>query len=257
VYWIRRFVVLAVLAVVVGTGYGVVGSLADAWRGAGSPQLVTTTGAEVSVTPEPTAEPTGRPTSHQSESRRAPSADPGAASKTTRDSLPEPEGECPDEDVVVEPHVADAHVGAPIRIVLEVSTRTTPACTWEVSPDSVFLKVLRGGEGSEMVWSSQQCPELVPTASIVARQQQAAEVVVSWSGQMSDPGCTDQPAWVHAGEFRAVSVARGAVKPREEVFELQKAVPEVVVVPPAPSGDPTGDPSEDPSEDPSDGSDAG
>jgi hypothetical protein len=145
--------------------------------------------------------------------------------------------------------VTDAHVGAPIRIVLEVSTRSTPACTWEVSPDSVFLKVLRGDDGSEVVWSSQQCPDLVPTAQVVARQQQAAEVVVSWSGQMSDPGCTDQPAWVHTGTYRAVSVARGAVKPREEQFDLEKAVPKVVEVRPTPTDGPSGAPTESPEPD--------
>jgi hypothetical protein len=233
-------VLLAVLAVVIGTGYELVGSLAGSWRQDGGRELVAT-GAEAAATPQP--DPTLQPT---------PTAEPSAParpdreprSRAARAALPEPEGECPDADVVVAPHVTDAHVGEPIRIVLEVSTRSTPACTWQVSPDSVFLKVLRGSDGSEVVWSSQQCPEQVPTAEVVARQEQAAEVVVSWSGQMSDPGCTDQPAWVHAGDFRAVSVARGAVKPREESFVLEKAVPEVVVESPIPSGDPSADPTD-------------
>ncbi len=247
VYWVRRLVLLAVLAVVLGTGYGLVRALADSWPGEGPPERVTTTGAEVAARPDPigpTAEPSAtgpRPDS---------SDDRGSSAGAAREPLPEPDGECPDEDVVVRPHVADAHVGSPIRIVLEISTRSTPACTWEVSPDSVFLKVLRADEASEVVWSSQHCPELVPTAQVVARAEQAAEVVVSWSGQMSDLGCTDQPAWVHAGEFRAVSVARGAVKPKDEVFELDKAVPEVVVVTPTPTPHPTESPAEDPAESP-------
>jgi hypothetical protein len=248
VYWVRRLVLLAVLAVVLGTGFGLVGPLVgplvDSLPGGGGHELVTTTGAEVEVTPGP-ADPATGPSAAPSPEPSA--ADRGSRSRVAREPLPEPDGECADEDVVVAPHVADAHVGAPIRIVLQVSTRSTPACTWEVSPDSVFLKVLRGDEGSEVVWSSQQCPALVPTAQVVARQEQAAEVVVSWSGQMSDPGCTDLPAWVHAGEFRAVSIARGAVKPRDEVFELEKAVPEVVVVPPAPTPTPTPTPTDTPS----------
>ncbi len=245
VYWVRRLVLLAVLAVVLGTGYSLVGALAGSLSADGGTELATTTGAEVEVTPRPvdptvdaTTGPTTGPTADPS---RGPNGDRGSRSRAGRKPLPEPEGECPDEDVVVAPHVAEAHVGEPIRIVLEVSTRSTPACTWEVSPESVFLKVLRGDEGSEQVWSSQQCPDLVPTAPVVARRQQAAEVVVSWSGQLSDPGCTDQPGWVHAGLFRAVSVARGAVEPVEEVFELEKAVPEVVVVPPTPTSNPDGD----------------
>jgi hypothetical protein len=237
-------VLLAVLAVVLGTGYGLVGSLVGTWPEGAGPQLVTRTGAEVEVTSRAEAQPVDPPptTSSSATPAQEPSRDRSSQPRKGRQPLPEPEGECPDADVVVRPHVGEAHVGAPIRIVLRVSMRSTPACTWEVSPDSVFLKVLR--DDDEVVWSSQQCPDQVPTAQVVARQRRAAEVVVSWSGQMSDPGCTDLPAWVHTGEFRAVSIARGAVTPQDEVFELEKAVPEVVVVTPTPTPTSTSEPTE-------------
>ena len=253
VYWVRRLVLLLVVAVVLGTGYGLVAALADAWRGRGGPTLVTTTGAEASPTPTPepsaASSPTASPPSSQATDGRRP------RQRVTEEPLPEPEGVCPDVDVVVEPRVTEAHVGAPIRIVLEISTEATPACTWEVSPESVFLKVVRGGDSGEVVWSSQHCPAAMPTAQVVARREQAAEVVVSWSGRISDPECSTVSGWVLPGRYEAVSVARGAVTPLEEEFRLRKAVPEVVVAPtptPTPSADATDgtEPDADPSADP-------
>ena len=239
VYWVRRLVLLLVVAVVLGTGYGLVAALADAWRERGGPTLVTTTGAEASLTPtpqpSPASSPTASPSSDATDGRRP-------RQRVTEEPLPEPEGVCPEADVVVEPRVTEAHVGEPIRIVLEISTEATPACTWEVSPDSVFLKVVRGGDSGEVVWSSQHCPAAMPTAQVVARQKQAAEVVVSWGGRISDPECSTLSGWVLPGRYEAVTVARGAVTPLEEEFRLRKAVPEVVTAPtPTPTTIPSAD----------------
>jgi hypothetical protein len=146
--------------------------------------------------------------------------------------------------------VDGAHLGDPIQIVLEVSTRSTPACTWEVAPDSVFLKVTRGaGSADQVVWSSQECPRLMPTAQVVARRQTPAEVVVSWSGRKSDPDCSDVAGWVHTGSYQATAVARGAVTPLEQDFEI--AAPKTLVVPspsPTPSRKPSNEASNGPSE---------
>ena len=131
VYWVRRLVLLLVVAVVLGTGYGLVAALADAWRGRGGPTLVTTTGAEASPTPTPQPSPASAPDSSPTASPSADATDDRRPrQRVTEEPLPEPEGVCPDAEVVVEPHVTEAHVGAPIRIVLEISTETTPACTW-------------------------------------------------------------------------------------------------------------------------------
>ncbi len=260
-YWVRRLVLLIVLAIVVGTGYGLVTALSAAWQDGGERPVATPASAEVTAggsvqEPSPTGSPSESPTSPLPTDPPNPTDPPdstgptGSRTEASREPLPEPEGVCPDEDVVVRPSVTDAHVGEPIRVVLEVSTQTTPACTWQVSPGTVFLKISRGGQG-DVVWSSQQCPALMPTVQVVARQSQAAEVVVSWSGQMSDEDCSDQARWVLPGNYRAESVARGAVEPLEERFELQEAVREPVTEVPTLSGTPSGTPSESPSESPS------
>ena len=254
VYWVRRLVLLAVLAVVVGTAYGAVQALAGAWSRAGAPDVATPASAELANDTDGAAEPGAAPSTGPSPTGSPEEADEEASgegaeeaadreretSRARRDRLPAPEGVCPDADVLVQPRVPEARLGEPIRIVLEVSTASTPACTWEVGPDSVFLKVTRVTEDAEgQVWSSQQCTDLMPTAQVVARREKPAEIVVSWSGRMSDPECSRLAGWVRAGSFRAVSVARGAVTPLEEDFIIEEAVPEIVVEPsPLPTDEP-------------------
>ena len=246
VYWVRRLVVLVVLAVVAGVGYSVVDALVGAWSRAGERQVATPTSAEAALGSGPSTSSTAAsPTP-------SPMTDQRSRTRKARGALPEPDGVCADSDVLVAPRVPGARLNEPIRIVLEVSTRSTPACTWDVSAESVFLKVLRRAEPEEVVWSSQQCPGLMPTAEVVARQQQAAEVVVSWSGQKSDPECSRTAGWVNAGPFRAVSVARGAVTPLEDDFRVAGAAPQIVVEPspePEPTDEPTDEPTEEPTED--------
>ena len=259
VYWVRRLVLLTVLAVVVGTAYGVVDALAGAWTRDEESDMAAPASAEVATSrtgaeDRPAATPSATPSATRPPEEGAGKA-PGerrSGARAARERLPEPDGVCPDSDVLVRPRVHEARLGEPIRIVLEVSTASTPACTWEVSPDSVFLKVTRLTEESEVqVWSSQQCPDLLPTAQVVARQEKAAEVVVSWSGRMSDPDCSRNAGWVRAGSFRAVSVAGGAVTPLEEDFSIDEAVPEVVV---EPSPLPTDEPGDESSGQPGEGS---
>ena len=250
VYWVRRLVLLAVLAVVVGTAYGVVGALGGAWSRFGAPDVAVPASAELTtetdgaagtgaVEPSTGPSPTGPPTEAAEEAAEE-AADRRAERRAGRDRLPAPDGVCTDADVLVQPRVPEARLGEPIRIVLEVSTRSTPACTWEVGPDSVFLKVTRLTEDSEAhVWSSQHCPGLVPAAQVVAREEKAAKVVLGWSGRMSDPECSRLAGWVREGSYRAVAVAGGAVTPLEEDFVIEAAVPEVVVEPsPLPTDEP-------------------
>ena len=56
--------------------------------------------------------------------------------------LPQPEGACDPSDVLVTPSITDAHVAQPVRIVLEVTSLQSPACTFRVAPDTVVLRLL-------------------------------------------------------------------------------------------------------------------
>ncbi len=79
--------------------------------------------------------------------------------------LAPPSGECRDDDVSVLPTVPRAWAGGPIVIRLQL-TGTQPACTFEVSPESLVVKI---ASGEDRIWSSQDCPQTIHEAEVVVR----------------------------------------------------------------------------------------
>jgi hypothetical protein len=216
VYWVRRLLVLTVLGAVAGALVLGIGSLLDG-RGGGREAAV-----PVGSTPRPsepaptTAATTGSPSASGSPAAGSPSPE------VRRTLPPRPEGPCDPEDVIVTPEVEDAHVNRPIVIRLMLTTLESEACTFEVSPETVFLAVT--SEDGAPVWASQDCPEAVPTEDVVPRRDEAAVVEVVWSGQESDSACTRATDWALAGVYTATAVARGSVTPIDVGFLLGHAV---------------------------------
>ena len=88
--------------------------------------------------------------------------------------LAEPEGICADRDVAVTPDGAQAgRRRARSRFALELRTIATPACTWQVSPDTLTVKITSGDDD---IWTSQDCPRAVPSEDVVVRNNVGTEV---------------------------------------------------------------------------------
>ena len=223
VYWFRRVLVLGVaLALVFG-----IAKLLETTGGDSGIDTATPVVSTPSATPsavDPSASPQERLTRKQRQAERK------------RDRLPQPTGPCAEDDVRVNPSVIGAHAGGEIEIVLEVSTAEADACTWEVSPESVFLTV--AGE-SGVLWSSQECTDVIPVETVVARRERADRVSVTWNGKESDEGCTDSTLWVEEGLYSATAVARGSVTPLDTEFVIQGAVARTVTKTPTPTPTPT------------------
>lgn len=139
-----------------------------------------------------------------------------------KDALAKPSGPCLDSDVVVTPDVVEPYVGRP-EVVLQLTTVESEACTWDVTPHSVFL-VISDEKGP--LWSSQDCPSAIPTEEVVVRRELAAEVEIAWNGKQSDRDCSEATDWVWPGQYVATAVARGAVTPVEVEFEMTRKVVE-------------------------------
>ena len=170
----------------------------------------------------------------------APTAAPTTRAKhkpSKRKPLAQPDGPCAPEDVLITPRLPDPHAGAPVTIVLLLTTQKSEACTFEVDPESVFLTV-SADDGP--IWSSQDCPSAIPTTSVVARRERAARVVVTWHGRESDPTCARSTPWVLAGEYVASAVARGSVSPIDVGFVLLPAERATVTITPTPTETPKG-----------------
>jgi hypothetical protein len=136
----------------------------------------------------------------------------------------EPSGPCPDADVLVTPTVPDPVAGRDVAIVLNLQMGTTEACSWQVSADSVTLKIYAGADD---VWSSRECPGVIPTQEVVIRREVATPVTVLWSSKRSDEYCTDRTAWALPGVY-GVAAAAFEGEPTDVAFELKAPVAAVV-----------------------------
>ena len=229
VYWFRR---VLVLAVAFGLVFGIA-RLLGATSGE-DPEKV----AQVAA-PQPTdsgaASPTPSADAQQEAEPRAESKA-RAKEKRKRQRLPEPNGPCLDSDVVVTPLIRTQPAGQRVRVVLQVGTLESPACSWEVSPDSVFVTI--ASEDLGMLWTTQHCLEAVPTADVVARKEKPARVAFPWDGRESDEECSGTAPWVTSGSYLAEAAARGSTEVQEAVFVLGPAATPTITVTPTPTAKP-------------------
>jgi len=156
-----------------------------------------------------------------------------AKDKKVREPLAMPTGPCPDNDVKVEPVLLkDAYAGSDVRLSMELTTFDSPACNWEVSPDSLVVKLT---SGSDRIWTSQECPATVPTESVVLRDSQPVVVDVIWNGRRSDPDCSRTTSWAEPGYYHVTTAAMGS-EPEDKQFQLRPPAP--VTITPSPTAEP-------------------
>jgi hypothetical protein len=233
VYWFRRLLVLAV-------AFGLVVGIA---------RLIGATGGEAPekvaqvAAPQPTESGDASPTPTPGEDEDRPTA---AATKKPK-QLAQPNGPCLDSDVVVTPLIRTQPAGQQVEVVLQVGTLESPACYWEVGPDSVFVNIASDDLG--MLWTTQHCLDAVPTADVVARKEKPARVSFFWDGRESDEECSGTAPWVTSGSYLAEAAARGSTEVQEVVFVLGPAATPTITMTPTPTPTPT------PKAEPSRGSD--
>ncbi len=233
IYWTRR---LLALGLALGLVFGV-GQLLD--RGGqqpGTPSARPAAGvasepAPSGGTPSPSALPTegaGDPRAKEGKKERK---EDDRKAERTRTPLAVPTGPCADSDVRVVPSVdGDAFAVHDVVLTLNLSTVKSPACTWEVSAESVVLRLT---SGSDRIWTTQQCEDAVPDRSVVLRKDSTRKVDVTWSGQRSDDGCTQAPLWAEPGYYHVSAAAVGA-EPESHQFELREKVTQTVTAKPEP-----------------------
>ncbi|KQT93614.1 hypothetical protein ASG49_01005 [Marmoricola sp. Leaf446] len=211
--------VVVALAVVLGLVQLVRGLAPD---DAPAEQAATTSGA---TRPTPQAQPSYGPVAVQ-----------GLTRKQRRQAVQAaPTGECRPDEISVLPVVDKAEAGGRIQIRLDLQG-TQPACTFEVSAESLVVKVATD-EGVRF-WSTQDCARAVPTSDVVVRSSQPTSVTVTWSGRASDTECTDQPAWALPGFYEVYAAAAGS-SPTDVPFEVTRPAVRYVTETPSPTATPT------------------
>ncbi len=218
VYWTRR---VLVLLVALGLVFGFTRLIG------GSPD----------ESPAPAAQPASGPVTTDADPQAVstddarPTPTPNGKNRTEQ-PLAMPTGPCPDSDVKIVPTVLDtAYAGEDVRLTLELWTFESPACNWEVSPESVAVKLT---SGSDRIWTSQECPAVVPTEAVTLRQQQPTLVEVVWSGRRSDAECSRMTQWAQPGWYHVAAAAMGS-EPESRQFELRSPAPITITPTPTPT----------------------
>lgn len=231
VYWVRRLLVLGVAcALVFGVGRVLGGGPGDSVNPSAQPAAATTSESEAAGSPTAVSTADARAAGETTRSKPAKEA-------RVRVPLALPTGPCQDSDVRVVPSLEEnAYAGGDVRLTLRLTTFASPACDWEVSADSLAVKLT---SGDDRIWSSQDCPTAVPEEPVVLRNRKVTLVDVTWSGRRSDSDCSRTTQWAEPGYYHVSAAAMGS-EPEDEQFELLPPAP--VTITPTPTPKPSAKP---------------
>ena len=205
VYWVRRGIVLLVAAaLVVGIAQLIGGIGSD-----GAPAATSSDQANTVASTPRAATSAAAPVGPVAPSKAL------AKNLKATQVLTDPTGPCRDDEVSAMPAVDKAAAGGPITIALRMQG-TQPACTFEVSPDTVVAKIT---SGKDRIWSSQDCPKAIPSTSVVVRSGTPVQVPIAWSGRRSDQDCSTRTSWAMPGFYHVYAAAMGST-PSDVQFEV-------------------------------------
>jgi hypothetical protein len=225
VYWRRRVLVVGIALLLV---FALARGLSAGSDAASAPSAATPVAAA------PTSTVTVAPSATSTADQRARDKKKAKKKKRSKPVLAAPTGPCADEDIAVTPTVPNAIAGRDVSVVLELRTIEAEACTWEVSPRTLTLKIT---SGKDEIWASRHCPRAVPTRDVVVRSAASTSIAVAWNARRSDEDCSRLTHWALPG-FYHVTAAAMAGEPADVQFELEAPTPVVITRSPSPKQDP-------------------
>ncbi|MGY4767152.1 hypothetical protein ACXC9Q_09550 [Kribbella sp. CWNU-51] len=165
VYWFRRGLVLAVLALLFLLIVRLFGGGGD------SPQ---NTAASDPSSSAPPAAPTTTPTVTATPTRTT-------TSPTPRDT------KCSGSDVRVEVLPANRKIasGSALNFVIRLDA-VSDGCKATIDPSALTVTVM---SGTDLIWTTTHCGQAIPRATLVVAKGKQAMSTVPWNGHRSGPGC--------------------------------------------------------------------
>src|SRR4051812_17334890 len=125
-----------------------------------------------------------------------------------------PSGPCEASDVAITPSVPKPIAGSDIRLVFDISSLNTPACTWTMSGKTTALTIT---SGKDVIWTSKECPKDIATQDLTLRQAEPTRVKLTWDARRSEPGCRLRTEWALPGTYH-LHVAALAGPPQDVTF---------------------------------------
>lgn len=194
VYWVRRLWLVGVVVLVSTLVWWLVSGLGGSSPSGGTPNHA--------APPAPTGQTTSTPpTSPSTATSRAPATDKAPSTHHHRSSrhtgrhtakpqvhqtLAPPTGACVPSDVGIGVSVSDTKVGETTPVTLSLTTLDSTACTLQITPTAMVLRVT---SGADVIWTSDDCPDLLPARQVVVRGDPATTYRFSWDGHRSVQGC--------------------------------------------------------------------
>jgi hypothetical protein len=132
-----------------------------------------------------------------------------------------PSGPCRASDIAITPSVPQPIAGDDIKLVLDMSSLETAACSWTMSGRTMALKIT---SGNDLIWTSSQCPRAIPSQDLVLRQDDPTRVRLAWNARRSEPGCPRGTDWALPGTYH-LHVAALAGQPQDVTFVLTAPSP--------------------------------
>lgn len=211
VYWVRRALVLVTAFLLV---FGFARLLGGGSDGDSDPA-----DTAVGVSGETTESSAPSDASEAADEKGAEARKKKRKARPKRTPLAQPDGPCDPADLTVEADLRKVEASRSIEIPL-VITGTADACTWQVSNESLALKIT---SGSDMIWSSQQC-QTIEEEDVIVRSAKPASVTFEWNGHRSDEECSRLTDWADPGSYHVVAAPFGG-EPSDTQFELTKPGP--------------------------------
>jgi hypothetical protein len=213
VYWVRRLLLFAVVLLVVAVAWRLLSSHGAATSTSGSKPDASLSG----VGGSPTSSSAAPPTATVSSTPPAGSAEPShhvarhrhgsPARGAAKSSTPAPTGTCDPNDIAISVSASDANVGQGTVATLALTTLDGAVCTLQITPSSMVLRIT---SADAVVWTSDDCPNLLPARQIVVRPDPATNYRWRWDGRRSVQGCVSAGTVATPGHYSLEAALVGA-----------------------------------------------
>ena len=107
--------------------------------------------------------------------------------------------------------------GRRVVLTLALSTTRSEACTWTVGSESLAYKIT---DDDGTVWSSADCPEQVPSTTVVVRRDLLTTFRLDWNGLESSRDCPASMDPADPGTYAVQAAAIGGEPSAVVPFEL-------------------------------------
>jgi hypothetical protein len=213
VYWVRRLLVFAVVLLVIVVAWRLLSSSGAAAQSSASKPDASLSGVGGSATssavsPATTPRTSSPPAIHHKPSHHVARHRHGSSSgQPAKSTAPAPTGTCDPNDVGIAVSATDANVGQGTVATLTLTTLDGAVCILQITPSSMVLRIT---SGDAVVWTSDDCPNLLPARQIVVRPDPAAHYRWRWDGRRSVQGCVSAGTVATPGHYSLEAALVGA-----------------------------------------------